>query len=123
GIDDRYRDAAAFEFEPHAFGEIDNRRLARAVAAVAGPAGIAEQRAHDGNVSRLARQHLRQHRRHRVNHAVDIERHRAVEAVEVDIANVEWRIHAGAEQSEIDRPDRTFDPDDAGFELVGLKHV
>src|SRR4029077_6576564 len=63
GIDDRYRDAAAFEFEPHAFGEIDNRRLARAVAAVAGPAGIAEQRAHDGNVSRLARQHLRQHRR------------------------------------------------------------
>ena len=46
-----------------------------------------------------------------------------MEAVEVDIANVEWRIHAGAEQSEIDRPDLTLDPDDAGFELVGLKHV
>ncbi len=41
----------------------------------------------------------------RVDHAIDIERHGAVEAVEVDIADVERRIHAGAEQREVDRPE------------------
>ena len=57
----------------------------------------------------VARQHRRQHGRRGVDHAIDIERHGAVEAVEVDIADVERHIHAGAEQREVDRPECGLD--------------
>ena len=56
-----------------------------------------------------AGQHRRQHGSDAVDHAIDIERHGAAEAVEVDRADIERRVHACAEQSEIDRPERTLD--------------
>ena len=54
-------------------------------------------------------EHRRQHRGDGIDHAIDIERHGLVEAVEIDVADVEGHIHAGAEQSEVDRPKLALD--------------
>ena len=46
-----------------------------------------------------------------------------MEAIEIDIADIEGHIHAGAEQSEIDRTERAFDLRHGGFQLRRLQHV
>jgi hypothetical protein len=71
-------------------------------------------------MARPAREHLGQNRSDGVDHAIHIERHGAVEAVEIDIANIERRIHAGAEQGEIDRPERALDLSTDVFSSSGL---
>src|SRR5262249_23714568 len=109
-IDDSHSDACSFQLELEAFGEIDHCSFARAVAAVLGPTRVAEQRAHDGDMSRLALEHSGQRGSDGVDHAVDIEFHRAVKAVEIDIADIERRIHPGPEQGEIYGAERGFDP-------------
>ena len=53
--------------------------------------------------------HRRQHGGDAVDHAIDIERHGPVEAVEVDVADVERHVHAGAEKSEVDGPELALD--------------
>jgi hypothetical protein len=123
GIDERQVDAGAMEFQSQALGEIDHRRLAGPVAAIAGPARITEQRAHDRKMAGLPREHPRQHRRHAVDDAIHVERHGLVEAVEIDVADVERRIHARTEQREIDRPELRLHLRGARFERVRLQDV
>ena len=46
-----------------------------------------------------------------------------MEALEVDIADVEGRVHAGPEQREIDGPKLALDLGDDRLELIGIEHV
>jgi len=68
-------------------------------------------------------QHRRQHRGDGIDYAVDVERHSLVEAVEVDVADVERHVHAGTKQSEVDRTKLTFDIAGAHLQGIRLQHV
>ena len=71
----------------------------------------------------LPLKHRRQDSGDGIDHAIDIERHGPVEAVEIDVADVEGRVHAGAEQSEVDRPKLGLDVRGAHFQGIRLQHV
>ena len=71
----------------------------------------------------FALKHRRQDGGDAIDHAIDIERHGLVEAVEIDVADVEGHVHAGAEKSEVDRPKLGLHVPRAHLQGIRLQHV
>ena len=71
----------------------------------------------------FALKHRRQDGGDAIDHAIDIERHGLVEAVEIDVADVEGHVHAGAEKSEVDRPKLALHVPRTHLQGIRLQHV